>query len=133
MTKKTAVISCVTFETVMVSCPAAEYKADEVHIFHYVRPDSSNGGIYLEFYEEVVRQIREKIPQVVIVEHKDSPVYDFRLMLRDVVACVDDITSRFEDVEIFINVSSGTSEFVAAGVIAAMMSKGKARAFTART
>lgn len=104
MTKKTVVIACVTFETVMVTMPAVEYKADEVHIFHYVRPGNDK-GIYHEFYDEVVRQLGEKIPMAKVIEHKDSPVYDFRLMLRDVIACIDDVFGRYEDVDIFINVS----------------------------
>ena len=133
MTKKTAVIACVTFETVMISTPAAEYKADEVHLFHYVRPEAAKGTVYSEFYDETARQVASKLPNAKIIEHKDSPVYDFRLMLRDILACIDDIEATYEDVEILINVSAGTSEFIAAGVISAMMSKGKATAFTVRT
>lgn len=104
MIKKTVVISCVTFETVMVTSPAVEYKADEVHIFHYVRP-GSDGGIYLEFYDEVVRQLNEMIPMAKIVDHRDSPVYDFRLMLRDIMSCIDEVMKNHEDAEIYINVS----------------------------
>ena len=133
MSKKTAVISCVTFETVMVSDPAAEYKADEVHLFHYVRDGADVKNIHSEFYEEAVSQLKAKLPNVKIVEHADSPVYDFRLMLRDILSCIDDIRSRYEECEILINVSSGASEFIAAGVIASMMSGGKANAFTVRT
>ena len=133
MPKKTAVISCVTFETVMVSDPAVEYKADEVHLFHYVRDGSAASNIYSEFYDETVSQLKAKLPNVKIVEHADSPVYDFRLMLRDLLSCIDDISSRYEESEILINVSSGASEFIAAGVIASMMSGGKASAFTVRT
>jgi len=133
MIKKTVVISCVTFETAMVSTPAKEYKADEVHIFHYVSADSPSGTVYSEFYDEAVRQINAYLPSAVIVEHASSPVYDFRLMLRDLLACIDDIENRLENAEILINVSSGTSEFIAAGVISAMMSGGRATAFTVRT
>ena len=133
MSKKTAVIACVTFETVMVSSPAAEYKADEVHLFHYVRAGSSKADVYSEFYAEAAAQVKSKLPNAKIIEHGDSPVYDFRLMLRDILSCVDDIRSRYEECEILINVSSGTAEFIAAGVISAMMSNGKASAFTVRT
>ena len=133
MSKKTAVIACVTFETVMVSSPAAEYKADEVHLFHYVRAGSSKADVYSEFYAEAAAQVKSKLPNAKIVEHGESPVYDFRLMLRDILSCIDDIRSRYEECEILINVSSGTAEFIAAGVISAMMSNGKASAFTVRT
>ncbi len=133
MSKRTAVIACVTFETVMVSSPAADYKADEVHLFHYVRQGSAKADVYSEFYTEAAAQVKEKIPNVKIIEHGDSPVYDFRLMLRDILSCIDDIRSRYEECEILINVSSGTAEFIAAGVISAMMSNGKASAFTVRT
>ena len=133
MAMKTAVLSCVTFETVMVSSPAIEYKADEVHIFHYAKTSSVKADLYMDFFTETVRQIKEGLPNVNIVDHSESAVYDFRLMLRDILACVKEIAARYEDVDILINTSSGTSEFIAAGVIAAMMSKGKASAFTVRT
>ena len=133
MSKKTAVIACVTFETVMVSSPAAEYKADEVHLFHYVRKESAKANVYSEFYAEAAAQVKAKLPNANIIEHADSPVYDFRLMLRDILSCIEDIRSRYAECEILINVSSGTAEFIAAGVISAMMSEGKASAFTVRT
>ena len=133
MSKRTAVIACVTFETVMVSSPAADYKADEVHLFHYVREGSAKADVYSEFYQEAASQIKERIPNVKIIEHEESPVYDFRLMLRDILSCIDDIRSRYQECEILINVSSGTAEFIAAGVISSMMSNGKASAFTVRT
>lgn len=132
--RKCVVLSCVSFETSMIVEPTVSYGADEVHLFHYVRePDNETGRIYTEFYEEVCSQIRYKLPQVNIVEHAEDPVYDFQLMLRDLLQTVADIRSRPEsdedgyvgpDSDILINSSAGTSEFSAAAIIASMMSPG---------
>ena len=135
--RKCVVISCVSFETAMIVEPAVSYGADEIHLFHYIRdPDSDNGRIYAEFYDEVCSQIRAKLPRIKIVEHADSPIYDFQLMFRDILNVISEIRERpaepkgdrdafvGPDSDIFINASAGTSEFSAAAIIASMMSKG---------
>lgn len=132
MAKKTVVISCVTFETVMVSKPIVEHKADEVHLFHYIRPGAGT-TVYDEFYAEAVRQISEDLPKAAVVEHSKEPVYDFQKMLREILLCIDDVRKRPGQYEILINISSGTSEFISAAVIAAMMNNDMVSAFTVRT
>lgn len=135
--KKCVVISCVSFETAKIVDPAVSYGADEVHIFHYVKnPDTEDGRIYVEFYDEVCNQIKAKLPRVRIIEHNDDPIYDFQLMFRDILGVINDIRCRDPnggeeadgyvgpDSEILINASAGTSEFSAAAIIASMMSKG---------
>ncbi len=133
--KKCVVLACVSFETAMIVEPAVSYGADEIHLFHYIRdPDSDNGRIYEEFYDEVCAQIRDKLPKVTIIEHKESAIYDFQLMFRDILRTIAEIRERparnkdetlaGPDAEILINASAGTSEFSAAAIIASMMSEG---------
>lgn len=140
--KKCVVLACVSFETAMIVEPAVSYGADEIHLFHYVRdPESDNGRIYDEFYQEVCSQIRDKLPKVTIIEHAESPIYDFQQMFRDILSTIAEIRARpakrsddsaGPDSEILINASAGTSEFSAAAIIASMMSEG-VNAFTVGT
>ncbi len=135
--RKCVVLSCVSFETAKIVEPAVSYGADEIHLFHYVRePGIAKSEIYTEFYDEVVSQIRDKLPKVRIIEHKDDPIYDFQIMFRDILKVIADIRNRnpvppdSEDIyvgpdsDILINASAGTSEFSAAAIVAAMMSEG---------
>lgn len=134
--KKCVVIACVSFETAKIVEPAVSYGADEIHLFHYVRnPLLAKGNIYTEFYNEVVNQIRDKLPKVKIIEHADNPVYDFQAMFRELLKLVSEIKARDPlppegdddyvgpDSDILVNASAGTSEFSAAAIITAMMSK----------
>jgi len=131
---KCVVISCVTFETSMIVDPAVGFKADEVHLFHYVSSMTQSGSVYEDFYSEVCRLISVSLPKAVIIEHAKDPVYDFHMMLKGILGIISDIRSSpgGKDARILVNASSGTSEFVAAAVIASLMSKGT-RAFTVGT
>ena len=128
--KKTrVVISCVTFETVKVIDPILNYRADEAHLIHYLRDDVKN-NIYLQFYQEVCRQLKKADPGINIVEHNDVPVYDFGQMLSTVLDIEKSMYAKYgEKTEVYVNITSGTSEYVAAATMAAMMVPG-VRAFT---
>lgn len=57
------VISCVTTETVMVSSPSIFYKADEVHLFRYIRdPGTPSAKLYEDHFQSVciVPETRKK-------------------------------------------------------------------------
>lgn len=134
--RKCVVIACVSFETAMIVEPAVSYGADEIHLFHYTRdPDSENGKIYNEFYDEVYAQLREKLHHAAIIEHSASPIYDFKLMFRDLlqtIAAIKGTETPDRKIDILINSSAGTSEFSAAAIIVSMMSPG-VDAFTVGT
>lgn len=125
--RKCVVIACVSFETAMIVEPAVSYGADEIHLFHYTRdPDSDNGKIYNEFYDEVCAQLHDKLPRIPIIEHSESPIYDFKTMFRDLLTTIAAIREKDgnDKVDILINASAGTSEFSAAAIIVSMMSPG---------
>lgn len=115
MSKKRTMICCVTFETVKVADPIIFYHPDSVHLIHYVKDDSPDNMIYQEFYDEVCRRISEwnDIP---IIEHK-AKVYDYHTILRTVFS----IMQEEKDKTILVNVSSGTSEYAAASMMASTM------------
>lgn len=131
--KKRVVIACVSFEVAMVVRPAVEYGADEIHLFHYIRSGNNpDAAVYADFYDEVCRQLREQLPKVNIIEHRDEPVYSFQPMLRALLGTVAGVRRDCPEADLFVNVSSGPSEFSAAAIIVAMMTPG-ASAFTVST
>lgn len=120
------VISCVTFETVKVVEPIKYYGANRAHIIHYVKDDSESNRIYREFYDEVCRQL-DDIRNLEVIEHI-AKVYDYQAMLGAVVR----ILNKECDSRVLINISSGTSEYSAAAMIASSMFT-NASAFTVGT
>lgn len=129
--RKTVMMACVSFETVMVVEPAVTYNVDEIHLFHYVRGGEA-AEIYGKFYGEVARRLASELPRAAVVEHSAYPVYKFQPMLREMLSAVESVRAESEDSEILINVSSGTAEFSAAAVVVSMMCRG-VTAFTVGT
>lgn len=127
--KKRIMIACVTFETTKVTDPVLFYEINRAHIIHYVRdPTSQSNNVYQEFYDRVKEIIEEQSPRPVdIVEHIEK-VTDFSIMLRTVLDIIqsehDSISSSGEECEIYVNISSGGSEYAAAAAIASMMVPG---------
>ncbi len=117
---KRIVVSCVTFETTKIVQPICYMSTvDRIYLLHYQRPDLDNGRmVYDEFYSEVVRQLNEINHECeimdVIVE-----VYDFKKVLRELLKIMRDESE--EGNEVYINVSAGTSEYIAAATVASMM------------
>ncbi len=113
--------ACVSFETVMVVEPAIRYSVDEIHLFHYVRDPTQSDNVYVEFYDEVVSQLRKAMPQVRIVEHASEPIYNFQKMLRCLLTSIEEVKKAYGDPEVLINSSAGPSEFSAAAIVSALM------------
>jgi len=120
--RERVVISCVTFETVKITDPIKFYEATRVHLIHYIRnPDSPNGKIYAEFHDRVCEIINDNTTAFVeVVSHKEN-VNDFTAMLRTILQIVEKENQKEEPVDVFVNISAGTSEYAAAAAIASMM------------
>ena len=122
-------IACVTFETTKVTDPILFYEINRAHIIHYVRdPTSQSNSVYQEFYDRVKEIIEDSSPRPVdIVEHIEK-VTDFSLMLKTVLDIIQsehaDALKSGEECEIYVNISSGGSEYAAAAAIASMMVPG---------
>lgn len=121
--KTTTVISCTTFETVKVSDPIVYYEADRAHVIYM----SKEGDDRRDFYEGLIREIREQVlskRDVEIIAH-NSKVYRYSEMLRkvnDIIRQERELFGRF--VDIYVNISSGSSEYAAAAMCACMMNPG---------
>ena len=126
--KDRVVISCVTFEVAKVVDPIEYYEATRVHLLS----TSKDGDIYREFLDEVCKRITAYSKRTQIVKHisqkdengdYDFTVYDFQSVMRELLCIIqDEIGAHGENnVEIFVNISAGTSEYSAASLIASMM------------
>jgi len=131
------VVACVVFEVSKVVKPIIEYEATRVHLIHYA--DKERGKIYKEFYDEVCGQIIEysnirkqyeersgkRSGKVIeIVEHADHKTSDFQKMLMTVLYILRNEKAMNKESEVYVNISSGTAEFTAAAMMAAMMVDG---------
>jgi len=122
------IISCVTFETSMIIEPVKYYNGKKAHLIHYVREDSQYRNIYQRFYDEVEKQLSD-INNIEVVEHI-SKVYDYNIMLHTILNILE--MENKHNCQILINISSGTSEYIAAAMYAAMITPGVIP-FTVRT
>ncbi len=114
---KVLVISCVTFETVKVVDPAVFYNADSVHLIYYIRdPDDLNCLIYSNFHDKVSKDLVEK--GIDVISHNER-VSDFNVMLKTILGIMRTESEQFD--KVYINISSGTSEYAAAAMFAAIM------------
>ncbi len=115
-------IACVTFETYKVVNPILFYEINRAHIIHYVKdPGSESGRLYSSFYSRTLELIEEESPlPVEIVEHNEN-VSNFDTMLRTALRVIRSEKAADPNCDIYVNISSGTSEYAAASAIAAMM------------
>jgi hypothetical protein len=128
---KKVVVACVVFDTWKVVAPI-EYLHDagKIYLIHWVsQKHPERNSVYSDFFNQTVKMLAGTIGIENIYEVR-TEVYDFRKVLATVLAIL--IDERSKGNEVFINISSGTSEFAAAATLAAMMVPG-VRPFTVRT
>ena len=116
-------IACVTFETVKITDAISYYQPDRVYLIHYVNASSGeSAGIYADFYREVVREIVNSsdrgVPEIIEVT---EDVSDYSLMLSAVHSIIENENCGEVRPDIYINVSAGSSDFVAAASMVSMM------------
>ncbi len=119
----TTVISCTTVETVRVSDPALYYEADRLHIIYMSEDGSEKQRFYASLADEIERNVRSR-RDVKVIRHNDT-VYRFNTMLHLVNEIIKSEKEEFGTfVDIYVNISSGTSEYAAAAMCACMMNRG---------
>lgn len=118
-------IACVTFDTARISTPVEFYGSNVVYLIHYVR-DKSPDNIYQQFYDETVRLIKAANPGAEIDE-VSARVYVFEDMLKAVSGIIYREKERADKnkgkLEIRVNLSAGSPEYITAAGIASMMNK----------
>lgn len=117
--RRNIMVACVTFETVKISEPVHYYRVHTVHLLHYIRdPESERGSIYAGFFEETSEQISSSGAEV--VEHNVN-VSNFPDVIREVESILGSEYSEHPDSDIYVNLSSGSSEYISAATIVSMM------------
>ena len=120
--RERVMISCVTFETVKITEPIKFYDVNKVHLIHYIKnPGSDAGIVYREFYDETCRLIGKNSDNRIRIEEHEGKVSQFLPMLRLILNIIEKELNSEEPVDLYINISAGTSEYTAAAVIASMM------------
>ena len=128
--RERVVISCVTFEVAKVVDPIEYYEATRAYLLHHKGSDDS---IYTEFYNEVVRRLGESTRSIQI-EDTDCVVFNFSNVMRTVLSIIQTEIVRCDgNLDIYVNISAGTSEYSAAALIASMMNTNVAIPFTVST
>jgi hypothetical protein len=138
------VISCVTFDTVMITDPIEHYDATKAYLVHYSKKDDDE---YNECFKRVLEILEEGFNTVVsdydmsefgydsgsigaeikkqknlnVIDVNCEKVYVFQDMLRVLFSIIRKERSISSKNHIYVNVSAGTSEFSAAALIASMM------------
>ena len=131
--KRPVMIACVTFETALVVEPFEHFGPSELFLFHYAtEKDPGRREIYMAFYDEVVRQLKDSYPGTIIHDISQFKVWDFKVMVREISNIVTEIRRSGKDNRIVINVSSGPNEFAMAGLIVSQRNE-NVTAFTAST
>jgi len=120
--RERVMISCVTFETVKITEPVKFYDVNRIHLIHYIRePGSYSGNIYNDFFNEVCNIINKSSGNKIEIKGYEEQVSQFLPMLKLILNIIEEEFSSSEPVDLFINISAGTSEYTAAAVIASMM------------
>jgi len=120
--RERVMVACVTFETVKITEPIKFYDVDRVHLIHYVRePGSYSGEIYQDFFDEVCNIINKSSGNKIKIKEYEEEVSQFLPMLKLILKIIEEELSSNEPVDLYINISAGTSEYTAAAVIASMM------------
>ncbi|MBR4244579.1 MAG: hypothetical protein IKQ14_04210 [Candidatus Methanomethylophilaceae archaeon] len=118
--KEAVVICCLTTEVVKVVEPVKFYEAARVHIISY--PNTGEGSpdeaFYNTFLEEACRQIRAYTKAETFVDCAN--IMDYQEMLRTIINIVAEERIRDENSIIYVNISSGTPEYIAGAMLAAM-------------
>ena len=116
--RETIVISCATLDTVRITDPIEHYRATKVHLIRYMRDSDELGEIYREFYD-YVRKVCEAFPLKPGIKEHDGGK-DFTSMLRTVLSIIRKERGADPECDIYVNISAGSPEYIAAAAIASM-------------
>lgn len=113
-------VACLTFETVKILEPIKFYQCTKVYLIHYVSETSHEKDIYTKFYEYAENSIKDFNSDIEIIECI-AKVNDFTLMMKSVHSILEKERTKSINSDIFVNISAGSSEYIAAASMASMM------------
>lgn len=118
--KEAVVICCLTTEVVKVVEPVKFYEAARVHIISHCNTGEGSPDelFYNTFLEEACRQIKACTKAETFVNC--SNIMDYQEMLRTILNIVAEERAKDDGSIIYVNISSGTPEYIAGAMLAAM-------------
>ena len=131
--KERTVLCCLTTEVVKVVEPVNFYEATTVYIISDSAPDRPKAEA--EFYKVFVEEAKNRIERSGNVEVRIVPadLDDYQSLLRAIISTVTAERVRCDGyVDLYLNVSSGTPEYIAAAMVATIQDKDLI-AFTVKT
>lgn len=131
--KDRVMICCLTTEVMKVVEPIKFYDVTRVYIISY--PNSEEDDPSAEFYNSFLKEACRRIESdgKAEVRIKYANILDYQEMLRTVIYITAEETNNHGDfVDIYVNISSGTPEYIAGAMLAAMQNE-KLIAFSVRT
>jgi len=105
------VVSCVTFETVMIVKPVQYYRADRAYLLH-----RASKAPYADFLREVEAQLKPIVPECV---SRELNINNFRTVMKEVVGIIR--KEKGLGNHVYVNIGAGPNMFAAAALIACMM------------
>jgi hypothetical protein len=118
--KESVIICCLTTEVVKVVEPVKFYGATRVHIISY--PNSGVPESEIRFYNSFLTEARKRIEQdpnvKIMVDYAN--VLDYHDMAREIINIVAAEKEQNDAVSIYLNISSGTPEYIAAAMLVSM-------------
>jgi len=105
------VISCVTFETVMIVKPIQYYRADRAYLLH-----RATKAPYSDFLNEVEAQLKPIVSECVV---KEFNINNFRTVMKEVIGIIK--KEKELGNHVYVNIGAGPNVFSAAALIACMM------------
>jgi len=119
--KERVVICCLTTEVVKVVEPVEFYEATRVHIILYPNTDETDPEA--KFYNAFLDEARSRINSYsrTAINLVYANIMDYQVMLRTIISLVAEERANCGDfVDIYVNISSGTPEYIAGAMLAAM-------------
>jgi len=124
--KNRVVISAVVFETIKVLDPIKFYQPMRIHLLASITgDDEKTKDIYKEFHNHV----RKKCNEFDFIRDKENDIKSHNISMRKFTPLLSKIINIIENewkkdhsCEIYVNITSGTPEYVAAATLASMMS-----------
>lgn len=117
--KEAVVISCLTTEVVKVVEPIKFYEATRAYIIvHDTRGEGSDNA---SFYMSIIDESRDQIEslQRTTVKIVTTDILDYRAVLKTIISIISAERAISEISTIYLNISSGTTEFAAGAMVAA--------------
>jgi hypothetical protein len=119
--KERVVLSCLTTEVVKVVEPVRFYEATRARIIAYKGPGQTEreSMFYKMFLDEARSRIEWTGRTELIIDYTD--ILNYEQVLRTILEIIAEERARSGDyIDIFINVSSGTPEFIASAMLVAL-------------